>query len=197
MNQTTQNEPTPPQQTSWTDVAKESAQQPTRELVTDVIDIVLNDSDLADIARANAADDQEKETHQREVDHLKESLKEEKVAIAAIEQRVRDRNNSVRKGSVARKGEWLVVSIFAQNLVQYLDPKSERVVFERPMQSDERQVELALGDALSALKVDDAPAMDDDGTALTDPEALLRAAQAGEEQDDIDLTDEDEDGDES
>ena len=188
-------QPNTPQQTSWPDVALASAQQPTRETVTDVIDVKLNDSDLADIARANAADDEEKDTHQRKVDALKEELKDEKVAIAAIEQRVRDRNNSVRKGSVARKGEWIVLSIFAQNLVQYLDPKSERVVFERPMASDERQVELALGDALASIKVDPTPAADDDGTDVNDPDALLRAAQAGEdsETDGINLDDEDDD----
>lgn len=199
MGPTPQNEPSSnPKQTDWTDAIEASAKQPTRETVEDVIEVKLTDSDLADIARENAADDHEKSLIKAEVDALKEELKDKKVAIEAIEQRIKDRNNSVRKGSVARKGEWIVLSLFEQNTVQYLDPKSERVVFERPMDSAERQVELALDAAIASVRKPDADegAAAESGADVTDPDALLRAASAMDSEDDeVDLTDEDDDAD--
>lgn len=166
---------------SWNDVVKASAEVEAsrieREVLEDVIDVKLTESDVADIARANAADDHEKTARQRTVDDLKGDLKDEKSAIEAIDARMRDRNNAVRRGSQSRKAKWIVESIFATNTARYLDPDTERVVHERPLRGDERQVKLPLisDDAAARaaqLSLGDAA----DATDITDAEGLLGAA---------------------
>lgn len=177
----------------WTQAVEEAeASRVERVTLEDVIDVKLTETDLADIARANAADDHEKTARQRKVDDLKSDLKDEKTSIDALVARMHDRNNAVLKGVQARKAAWIVETIFATNTVRYLDPTTERVVLERPISADERQVKLPL--------VDDAPVSagaqmslgdvdDQDADGITDPDALLEAAQAGDDEDDLDEDD--------
>lgn len=173
------------QQMTWPEAAADAeANRVNRETVTDVIDVMLTDADLAEIARANANDDLERQTHLENVEALKEDLKEEKTAISAIEARIRDRNNSVRKGTVSKNGEWILEEVFATNTVRYLDPRTERVVLERPMSFAERQTELPLADASAAApeEVEPGPALTgDEASAVTNLALLLEAAQRGEE----------------
>jgi hypothetical protein len=150
------------------------------ETVEDVIDVKLTDADLADIARANAADDQEKTQRQKTVDDLKTELKEEKEAIEALVARMHDRNNAVLKGHQARKAHWTLETCFATNTARYIDPRNGRVVHERALRVDERQISLPI----------DAKPKSDDGqlslgdvepTDMTNPAALLLAAKQGEQ----------------
>lgn len=177
---------------TWNDVVNASAEveanRVEREIVEEVLDVKLSESDLADIARANAADDQEKTERQRQVDDLKTKLKDQKTAIDALTARMHDRNNSVLKGRQARKAKWILESVFSTNTVRYLDPVTEEVVLERPMERDERQISLPLVSDEAAAKGAQL-ALGDVATddVVTDPEALLRAATEGE-QDPADAT---------
>lgn len=191
-----------PAQTTWADVAAASAEAEAsvREKLTDVIEVKLTDADLANIARENAADDEAKAALQAQLDDLKSEMKDKKTSISAIEQRVRDRNTAVRKGTQARKGEWLVESLFETNTVRYLDPRTEQVVHERPMSVSERQIELPLGTPPAPRRLDEEAPDDTAPTDVTDPNALLAAAQRGDDAsaDDLDEgddLDEDEDDD--
>lgn len=173
---------------TWNDIVKATADKDAsreeREIVEDVLEVKLSERDYANIARANAADDEEKTTRQRTVDDLKSDLKDEKSAIDAIDARMRDRNNTVRKGSESRRAHWIVLTLFAQNAVRYLDPDTGEVVHERALRSDERQVSLPLvsDEAISkAAQVSLGETTEtEEGAAVTDPESILDAVKKGE-----------------
>lgn len=178
--------PTTPSVT-WNDVVKASAEvdaaRVEREIVEDVLDVKLDESALADIARANAADDQEKTERQLKVDGLKTKLKDEKTAIDALTARMHDRNNAVLKGSQSRKAKWILETCFATNTATYRDPVTNRVVLDRALFPHERQVALPLVSTESTEKSKQLALGEtgpDDDSAMTDPEALLKAAQTGE-----------------
>jgi hypothetical protein len=184
-------------QTSWSDViAASSEAQPDveRETVEDAIDVTLTEQDLVRIARENAADDEDRLALVTELDDLKAVVKAKKSLIDAIDQRVRERNAAVRSGSQRRKGEWIMETHYRLGKVSYLDPVTMAVVSERALTMEERQTELPL-DVKAAPDADPDDIDDSDAEAVTDPAALLAAAQSGE-QDSDDDEDDDLDGDE-
>lgn len=152
----------------------------------EVIDITLSDADMADLLRANGADEDAKAAVDREIDTMKSNLKEKKAESEAIAARMKDRNRSGSRGVQSKKATWKVGTCFALNMARYVDPLTGRIVLERALRSDERQVALPLPEPGAQLERGDA-----DDTDLTDPDALLAAAQAGEVSDD----DDDHDGD--
>ncbi len=134
----------------------------------EVIDIKLTPEDGLDLLRANGADEESKAAVDRDIDSMKSDLKDKKAESEAISARMKERNRTGLKGVQSKKATWKVGTCFALNTVRYVDPVTDRVVFERAIRADERQVELPLpGEA--------------DPTEATDPEALLRAAQEGED----------------
>lgn len=203
INHEASNDKAPP--ATWGDVAEASDRQPTREEVEDVIEVRLTEADLADIARQNATDDEERASIQRAIDDLKGDLKDKKAELASVEARIRERHSNVRRGVQSKKGKWILEELFAANTVRYLDPKTEAVVLERAMTTGERQTELALDVVATAIangaaKAADVEAASNDDASVTDPAALLEAAQRGdtsdEEEDFEDFADDDDDEDE-
>lgn len=196
-----------PKVTTFAEAAAAAAEHEANRIEWDVleetIDVKLSEGDLAGIARANAADDQEKTERQRKVDDIKERLKEEKAAIDTLVARMHDRHRSVIKGEAPRRARWKVGTCFATNTVVYHDPDTDAHVYTRAIEAHERQVALPLPQTRTngQLALGDA-----DPTDMNDPDSLLAAAQAGEaspsntslenEPDDTDEvgTDEDTDG---
>lgn len=168
--------------TTWQEVAQESAAnpEPRSELVTDTIKVPITDAALARIARENAADDLVRQGLEGELEDLKEKVKGKKGEIDVVTNRIAERHESVRSNQQTLRGQWRVVDIFATNTVQYLDPETGVVVFERPMAYHERQQELPLGDP----SADDASDDDDDAeTEEVDEELQAEAAPAAEDDD--------------
>ncbi len=145
----------------------------------DVIDITLTDRDMADLLRANGADEEAKSEVDRTIDALKAELKEKKAESEAIAARMKDRNRSGAKGVQSRKAIWKIGTCFSLNTVQYLDPQTGEKVFERPLSASERQLELGIERAMAAVAPAPQAIVEDD-ESLTDPEALLRAAEDGD-----------------
>lgn len=200
--------PMPP--TLWNEAIAASAEAqketvPTYEDVEEVLDLPLRVSDLAVIAQENAVDDQLRNEAQRDLDELKLAMKDKKAEVSSIEARIRERHSNVRAGAHKVKKTWRVYEMFAANTVRYIDPTTNEVVLERAMTAGERQTELALdvvdkaiANGATTAEVEAAP---NDDASVTDPEALLEAAQRGaesdDEEEDFDDFADDDDGDDS
>ena len=190
---------------SWAEVAAVSAEieasKWTWETSEEVLEVTLTDGDMADLLRANGADEDAKAACDREIDGLKAELKEKKSESEAIAARMKDRNRAGWKGTTQKKAHWKVGQCFALNVVRYVDPITGVVVKERALTGAERQLDLLADGALAACKptadaqlnLGDVEPSDLDATDLTDPAALLDAAQRGEDADDEDGEDLDED----
>ncbi len=145
----------------------------------EVIDIKLTPEDGLDLLRANGADEEAKAAVDRAIDTMKADLKEKKAESESIAARMKSRNLSGARGVQSRKANWKGGTCFSLNTARYLDPITGRVVLERALRQDERQVELPLPQPKSS---DDRQLGlgDVDPTDMNDPETLLAAAQAGE-----------------
>lgn len=171
------------------------------ETSEEVLNIPLTPEDGLDLIRANGADEEAKASVDREVEDLKTELKEKKAESESISARMKERNRSGLKGVIAKKAHWKVGTCFALNTVRYVDPITERVVFERAIRADERQVALPLVSDDAADKAAQLSLGEADPSDLTDHDALLRAAQDGEDsaiagEDDGDFGEEDDGDDE-
>jgi hypothetical protein len=157
----------------------------TWEVSEEVIDVPLTDADRANMLRANGADEETKATVDREIDEAKATLKEKKAESETIAARMKDRNRSGSKETAPKKAHWKVGTCFALNTLVYVDPDTGVEVSRRPLTQRERQLELGVDKALDLIK----PKSDDgqlslgdvEPTDLTNPEALLLAAQQGEQ----------------
>lgn len=146
------------------------------ETSEEVIDIKLTPEDGLDLLRANGADEEAKASVDRAIDSMKSDLKDKKAESDAISARMKERNRTGLKGAQSKKAHWKVGTCFATNTVRYVDPITDRVVFERAVRADERQVALPLPtEERGQLALGDV-----DPSDMTDPEALLRAAAEGE-----------------
>ncbi len=146
----------------------------------EVLNIPLTPEGGLDLIRANGADEEAKAMVDREADDLKTELKEKKAESEAIAARMKERNRSGLKGVIAKKANWKVGTCFALNTVRYVDPITDRVVFERAIRADERQSSLPLDETQPATG-DQMNLGDVEPGDVSDPDALLRAAQAGDE----------------
>ena len=159
----------------------------TWEVSEEVIEVPLTDHDRANMLRANGADEETKAEVDREIDTAKATLKEKKAESETIAARMKDRNRSGAKETQAKKAHWKVGTCFALNTLVYVDPDTGVEVSRRPLTQRERQLELGVDKALDLIKptADAQMSLGDveptDATESADPEALLRAAQAGED----------------
>lgn len=112
----------------------------------------------------------------------KEAMAEFKAKIAKAESKKREIADAITKRKTWReapKEGWTCEEVFATNSRTYLDP-SGRVMCVEAMTMEDRQLALpVIGEDVDAKarEVDPAPPASSD---LTDPEALLAAAQRGE-----------------
>jgi len=169
--------------------AKPAEPEWTWDVSEEVIEVKITDADCRAMLQANGADEDAKAAADREIDALKAALKEKKAESEAIAARLRERNRQGSKETWPKKAHWKIGTCFALNTVVYVDPETGLEVARRALTQSERQLELGVDVALAALKptaeVDPAPPASSD---LTDPEALLAAAQRGEALDPADKT---------
>ena len=158
------------------------------EVSEEVIDVKITDADCRAMIQANGADEEAKSEADREIDTLKADLKEKKAESEAIAARLKDRNRQGSKETWPKKAHWKVGTCFSLNTIVYIDPDTGVEVSRRSLTQRERQLELGVDAALDLIKPTDDPLTQDE-TSLTDPEALLRAAQAGEDSDESDEDD--------
>ncbi len=161
-----------------TDAAPEEPEW-TWETSEEVIDVKITDADCRAILQANGADEDAKSEADRAIDALKAELKEKKAESEAIAARLKDRNRQGSKETWQRKAHWKVGTCFALNTLVYIDPDTGVEVARRPLTQKERQLELGVDAALDLLKPTDEPLAQDEAS-MTDPEALLAAAEKGE-----------------
>jgi hypothetical protein len=170
---------------TWADVIVESAAANTppveRETVTDTIELPLVDADYARIAKSNASDDDTAMSLEADIAALKEETKEKKAELAVVLKRIRERHSSIRSGKMLVSGTWFVDEHFETNTVRYVDRETGKIMHERAMRTDERQMSLG-------LDVPDEMADDDDeGGDIED--RLDRAIADGDEEDDLSQSD--------
>jgi len=160
LNTDTTTETTTPN-ANWSDVTAASTEQETKreeprsELVTDTIKVPLDERRGLVLLLANAKDSETADGLEVELDNLKEQAKAKKAEIDVVRGRIASRHAEATSGQVTIKGEWRVVDLFATNTVQYRDPKTDEIVFERPMAPYERQTSLPLGGTAASDDGDD------------------------------------------
>lgn len=123
----------------WGDVvaASEANERASKEpdAVYEYIDVPIDDAALAKIAMANAEDAATIET-------LEDDIKEIRARIKPITLRIAGRNEGILSGTHNVRARR--VDLFETNTIQYLDPESGKVLDERAMGAEDRQLELPL-----------------------------------------------------
>jgi hypothetical protein len=194
MNQPTENTDPSKPSIGWNDVVAASAEAEAnrveRTQTFDKILVDLTDAERAELGAQHVAADAELDELTEE---KKEAMADFKARIAKVESKKREIADAITKKKAWReapKEGWICLEIFSQNERRYLDPKTEAVLCVEAMTSEDRQLALPVvsddAEKAAAKKdVDPAPPASSD---LTDPEALLAAAQRGAEADPEDET---------
>jgi hypothetical protein len=172
---------------TWNDVVAASAERAANEWEwedsEEVIPVTLTSADKARLIDENGVDQKEKDAVDKKIDEHKERIKALKAEADVILARTEDRNRAASRGIEDRRATWKVGTCFAINTVRYVDRETGLVVRERPIEAHERQIALPLVSDDAAAKAAQLSLGDvepGDDTAMTDPEALLDAAQKGE-----------------
>lgn len=192
MHPTENTDPTPQPSIGWNDVVAASAaaeaERVERTRTFDRILVDLTAEERADYGTQHVAADTELEGL---VEEKKEAMADFKARIAKVESRKREIAEAITKKKAWREAPtegWICEEIFATNTRRYIDPADERVLCVEAMKPEDRQLALPTIDEQSEAKareVDPAPPASSD---LTDPEALLAAAQRGADVEPTDAT---------
>lgn len=190
---------------TWNDVVKASAERDASEWeweeAEEVIPVKLGSADKARLLDENAIDQKAKDEVDAKIDALKDQIKTLKAEADVILSRTEERNRACGAGVEQRRDTWKIGTCFAVNTVRYVDRETGQVMHERAIEDHERQVALPLVSPEATAKAAQLSLGDADPSDLTDPDALLRAAQEGEDtaiagEDDGDLGEEDDGDDE-
>jgi len=172
--------------TTWNDVVNASneadANRVTREQVFDTILADLTAEERADLGAEHVAADAELAEL---TDEKKEAMADFKARIAKVESKKREIAEAItkKKKRVAPSKEgWICEKIFATNTRRYLEPKTGRVMCTEAMSAKDRQLALPTISEESdrQLSLDETS---ENSSDVTDPEAVLRAAEEAEDDD--------------
>jgi hypothetical protein len=184
---------------TWNDVVNATieaeANRVERTQSFDKIRVELTAEERAELGAKHVATDRELVAL---TDDRKEAMAAFKARIAKVESRKREIAEAIDAKTEWRtpgSDGWICEETFATNTRRYLDPKTGRVLCTEAMDASDRQLALpvvseeAKPTADAQLNLGDVEPSDLESTDMTDPAALLDAAQRGEDADEEDESD--------